>query len=75
MFFKAELLEVDSLRVSFFNILFYSAFEYHLKKLKEVRGSADRSKVLNIIARWRLKFFEDEKVSRSVMNLRDSLIL
>ena len=63
MFFKAVLLKVDSLRVSFFNILFYSAFEYHLKKLKEVRGSADRSKVLNVIACWRFKFFVNEEVS------------
>ena len=50
MFFKAVLFEVDLLCVTIFDILFDSALENHLKKFKEVRGSADRSKVLNLIA-------------------------
>ena len=63
MFFKAVLLKVDSLRVSLFNILFYSAFEYHLKKLEEVRGGAYRSEVLDVIACWRFKIFVYEEIS------------
>ena len=63
MFFKAVLFEVDFLCVTIFNILFDSALENHLKKFKEVRGSADGSKVLNIITRRRFEIFINEKVS------------